>query len=258
MTSTFNFVFECPAIAPMSPSGFKYLPSSFEGIFCSSYRRSFLLKRIPAMLLNSFGSLFYAWNCVRGCDSLLFIHLQVKMNFDLENQRTVSLLCLEFHHWCSMYLYYVPCLSSVFFFGSSPLRLDFGGFSRLRIDDRDSQRMARGKVNVGCRADKDLPSTSEEALSRADATRVITSLRPTKESRADALWKKVSFPLNVRVSFPSLGPHYVDCTDGNQGGMNSIYLLEIHLSEGLNSIYLLEIHLSEGLKFPLQPPPPPS
>ena len=44
---------------------------------------------------------------------------------------------------------------------------------------------------------KDLPSTSKEALSRADVIRVITCLKPVVESRVDAFWKKFSFPPNV-------------------------------------------------------------
>ena len=108
-----------------------------------------------------------------------------------------------------------------------------GGFSRLRLGDGGTLRMATGEGNVGRPKDEDLPSTSEEALSRADATGVIMWLKPVGESRADAFWKKFSFPPNVRVSFPSLGPHYVDCTDGDRGGMNSICWPEIHISEGL-------------------------
>ena len=42
------------------------------------------------------------------------------------------------------------------------------------------------------------PSTmSREVLSRADATGVITWLKLDGESRADALWKKFSFPYYV-------------------------------------------------------------
>ena len=49
-----------------------------------------------------------------------------------------------------------------------------GGFSKLRIGDGGTQRMARGEGNVRHRADEDLPSTSKEALSCANATGVIT------------------------------------------------------------------------------------
>ena len=52
-----------------------------------------------------------------------------------------------------------------------------------------------------------------------DATRVITWLRPVRESRSNVFWKKFSFPLNVRVSFPFSTPHYVDCTNEDGGGM---------------------------------------
>ena len=62
-----------------------------------------------------------------------------------------------------------------------------GGFSRFCIIDGGTQRMSRGKDNVGSHVDKDPPSTStEEVLLRADATGVITWLRPVWESRADA------------------------------------------------------------------------
>ena len=44
---------------------------------------------------------------------------------------------------------------------------------------------------------KDLPSTSKEALSRADVIGVIKWLKPVGESRVDAFWKKFSFPPNV-------------------------------------------------------------
>ena len=56
-----------------------------------------------------------------------------------------------------------------------------------------------------------------------DATGVLMWLKPIGESRVDAFWKKFSFPPNIWVCFPSSGPHYVDCTDGDRGGMNSIY-----------------------------------
>ena len=77
--------------------------------------------------------------------------------------------------------------------------------------------MARGECNVGHRVDEDLPSTSEEALSRVDITEVITWLRLVGESRASAFWKKFSFPPNVRVSFPSSGTRFVDCKDKDRG-----------------------------------------
>ena len=73
--------------------------------------------------------------------------------------------------------------------------------------------MAKEEGNVGCRADEDFPSTSEEDLLRADATGVITWLRFVGEFSTYAFWKEFSFPPNIRVSFPPPGPHYVDCTD---------------------------------------------
>ena len=108
-----------------------------------------------------------------------------------------------------------------------------GRFSSLRIGDEGTQKMDKGEGNVGRHVEEDLPSTSKEDLSRADATRVITWLRPIGESRVDAFWKKFSFPPNVQVSFPSSRPHYVDCMDEDWGGMNSIYWPKIHISEGL-------------------------
>ena len=66
-----------------------------------------------------------------------------------------------------------------------------GGFFRFRIDDRGTQRMAIVGGNVGRRANEDLPSTSEEALSRADATEVITWLRPVGESSANVFLKEI-------------------------------------------------------------------
>ena len=106
-------------------------------------------------------------------------------------------------------------------------------FSRFHTCDRGTQRITKGEGNVGHREDKDRPFTSEDFLSRADATGVIMWLTLVGEFRADAFWKKFSFPPNVRVSLPPLGPHYVDCMDGDWGGMNSIYWPEIHISKGL-------------------------
>ena len=97
--------------------------------------------------------------------------------------------------------------------------------------------MARGEDNVGCCVDEDLHSKSKEALLHADATGVITWLRLVGESRAYSFWKKFSFPSNVRVSFPSSRPHYVDCMDKALGGMNSIYWPEIHISERLRFLF---------------------
>ena len=82
-----------------------------------------------------------------------------------------------------------------------------GGFSRHRIDDGGTQRISSEGDNVGIRVDEELPSTLYgEVLLRGDAIVVITWLRPVGESRADALWKKFSFPSYVYVSFSSSGP----------------------------------------------------
>ena len=55
--------------------------------------------------------------------------------------------------------------------------------------------------------DEESPSTLfSEVLSRANATRVIMWLIPIEEYRANAFWKKFSFPPYVQVSFSSSGP----------------------------------------------------
>ena len=67
---------------------------------------------------------------------------------------------------------------------------------------------------VGGHGDKGPSSTSSEGIpSRVDTTRVITWLRPVGEHRANAFWKKFSFPSNVRVSFPPLGPSFANSTE---------------------------------------------
>ena len=64
---------------------------------------------------------------------------------------------------------------------------------------------------------------SREVLSRPDSNRVITWIKPVGKSRADAFWKRYSFPPRVRVSFSNLGPQFMTCKDGDRGVMNSIY-----------------------------------
>ena len=94
----------------------------------------------------------------------------------------------------------------------------------LRIDDGDTHRMARGEDNVGRCVDEDPPSTSaKEVPSHVDANGVMMWLRPVGESRADAFWKKFSFPPKARVSFPSLGPQFLNWMEEDWGGMNFIY-----------------------------------
>ena len=74
--------------------------------------------------------------------------------------------------------------------------------------------MAKGEDNVESCMDKRTSSTSSENVpSHVDVNEVITWLRPVREARADAFWKKFSFPPNVQVSFPSSGPHFVDRTN---------------------------------------------
>ena len=108
------------------------------------------------------------------------------------------------------------------------------GFSRLHIGDKGTQRMARGEDNVGSRMDEDLSSTSSEDDSlRVEAAGVITWLILVGESRANAFWKKFSFPPNVRVSFSSSRPRFATCTEEERGGMNLIYWSEVHINEGL-------------------------
>ena len=99
--------------------------------------------------------------------------------------------------------------------------MSYLGFSRLRINDEGTHRMATGEGNVGRHVDEDLPSTFEEALSCADAIGVITWLKPVKESRVDVFWKKFSFSPNIRASFPSSGPYFVDFMDEDQGEIST-------------------------------------
>ena len=80
-----------------------------------------------------------------------------------------------------------------------------GGFSRLRIGDGGTQRIAIREDNMGSWVEEGPFSTSaEDPLSCVDATRVITWLRPVGKSRVDAFWKKFSFPLNVQIYFSFL------------------------------------------------------
>ena len=87
--------------------------------------------------------------------------------------------------------------------------------------------MAGGGDYVGsCMGEE--PSSSSygafgEVFSRVDANGVITWIRPIGESRADAFWKRFSFPPHVHALFLSLGPQFVFCIDGDRGVMNSIY-----------------------------------
>ena len=81
--------------------------------------------------------------------------------------------------------------------------------------------------NVGSCVKKKLSSFSygafEEVISHVDANRVITWIRPIKESWADAFWKRFSFPSYVCVSLSSLRPQFVAYMDRDRGVMNSIY-----------------------------------
>ena len=91
-------------------------------------------------------------------------------------------------------------------------------FFKLCISDDGTQRMARGEDNVGsCVNEGPFSTSSEDVPSRVYATRVITWLRPDKESQANAFWEKFTFPPNVRVSFPSSRPHFADYTEEDQG-----------------------------------------
>ena len=106
---------------------------------------------------------------------------------------------------------------------------DPSGFYRLRIGDGGTQRMAKGEDDLGSHVDEDLLSSS----SRVDAAKVITWLRPVRESRGDAFWKKLDFPPNVGVLFSSSGPHFTTCTEEDRGGMNFMYWSKVHISEEL-------------------------
>ena len=98
----------------------------------------------------------------------------------------------------------------------------------------EAQRMARGEGIVESSGGEISSSTPfEDVPSRVNANGVITWLRPVGEARTYAFWRQFSFPPNVRVSFPSIGPHFMDRTNEVRGVMNFIYLPEIHISEGL-------------------------
>ena len=75
-----------------------------------------------------------------------------------------------------------------------------------------------------------------------DTNEVIMWLKPVGEARVDVFWRKFSFPPNIWVSFPSLGPHFVDRMNEDCGGMNFIYWPEIDTSEGLMFPLLPLIH----------------
>ena len=79
--------------------------------------------------------------------------------------------------------------------------------------------MASREDNVGSCADEESSSSLfvafGEVLSHTDANGVISWFRPIEESREDALWKRFSFLLYVRVSFLSFGPQFVAHKDGN-------------------------------------------
>ena len=106
---------------------------------------------------------------------------------------------------------------------------DLVGFSRLRIGDRGTQRMAGGEGNLRSHVDEVLPSSSSEDVpSHVNAVGVIMWLR-----QVDAFWKKFSFPPNIQVLFSSLRPCFTACIEEDRGGMNFMYWLEVHISEGL-------------------------
>ena len=91
---------------------------------------------------------------------------------------------------------------------------DPGGFSKLRIGDGGTQRMAKGEGYLGSNMDEDLPLS----FSLVNSVRVITWLRPVGESWADTFWKKFSFPPNVKVLFSSSWPRFAACTEKDRGG----------------------------------------
>ena len=76
--------------------------------------------------------------------------------------------------------------------------------------------MTHGKHHMGDRVgEESSPSLplSGEVLSHADANGVLTWLKPVRDPRMDAFWRKYTFPPQVRVSFPSLGPQFAAFMD---------------------------------------------
>ena len=89
--------------------------------------------------------------------------------------------------------------------------------------------MVRGEGHPRSNANEDLPSSS----SCVNIFGIITWLKPIGEPQANALWKKFSFPPNVRVLFSSSGPRFVACTKEDQRGMNFMYWQKAYISERL-------------------------
>ena len=66
--------------------------------------------------------------------------------------------------------------------------------------------MVKEKDNVESCVDESSSSTlSEDVPSHVDANGVITWLRPIREARADAFWRKFSFPPLFMFLFPPRG-----------------------------------------------------
>ena len=77
------------------------------------------------------------------------------------------------------------------------------------------------------------PPAFGEVLSLTDPNGVITWLKHVGEPRANAFWRKYSFPPQVRFAFPSSSSQFAACTNMVLGQMNCIYWPKIHISEGL-------------------------
>ena len=113
---------------------------------------------------------------------------------------------------------------------------DPSGSSLFHVNGEGTQKTVEGGrgVNPDWPCDQKMSLSSSKGYpSHIDASRVITWLKPVKETRTDALWSKYSFPPNVRVFFPLLGPQFVVGTEEDRGMMNFIYWLEVHINNGL-------------------------
>ena len=87
--------------------------------------------------------------------------------------------------------------------------------------------MATGRDNLTSSRDEASSTSSSrlsrDILSRVDAYGTLTRLKLVEQARADAFWKRFSFPPQIRVSFSTSGLQFVACTDKDRDAMNFIY-----------------------------------